>query len=210
MACPSFLKKHGIMATYIFVIFITDILFYATWHDWHGGWSFGPRLIVPAMIIAHVFLIEFVSTLYSSKTRKTIVSFLFIASFFIMLPGCLVCYQQVYYFHKDHWSIRNAHPVIAIQILVHKLSGKPEIYNCQSFDCDCSNGVYQSVWGNLTKDNSINFSSFEKYQGIATWWSGLYESFGMQWALFMPFPMLFASGLFFMRARQKMFLVYKR
>ena len=97
----------------VLLMFLGNLLFYSKWHDWHGGWCWGPRLILPSIILIHIFLPEFISKLNKGCLKKTLFVSLLSASIIINLTGALVWYQQIYYFHTDHRTVTGSHLIIA-------------------------------------------------------------------------------------------------
>jgi hypothetical protein len=194
LSAKRFAKRHPLVAGYALAIVVCDILFYSSWHDWHGGWCWGPRLIVPAVIIGHVFCIEFIDGIGKSVFKRTALVLLVFVSLWINMLGALVWYQQLYYFHKNFTSIQYSHPVIAQKLLAHKLQGKPEVYSCEYFGADCAGPGYHIYWNDIIKGNSIDFMSFEKFRGLATMWTGVAVNFGWNWVLIVP-VVLFAFSL---------------
>ena len=61
----------------------------ATWFAWHGGWSWGPRLLLPAVLLAVAVIGPWMTTV--RRTRVAIV--LFTAGFLISLPALVVSTQ---------------------------------------------------------------------------------------------------------------------
>jgi hypothetical protein len=195
----SFLKSHKIVCIYISLIFFSYIFLFSQWWDWSGGWCFGPRLIIPAVILCNIFIVDFISKFNKNIIKKIFFVILLIFSFYINLLGTLVWYQQIYYFNKDFFSISNSHPIIATKIFFHKLLAKPEIYDCNDYNINCSQSPYTSVWKDITKNNKLDFSSFEKFNGFAIMWIGLYKYFGWKWPIFIPFIFFFVSIFLFFK-----------
>lgn len=189
------LTKQTMVAVYALVFFIADILFYALWHDWHGGWCFGPRLIVPVLIVAHVFLPEAVKNIHISIVNKLLFAIILVCALAINCLGSLVCYQEMYYFHTDYTSVSQSHPVIEARLLAHKLAGKPEYYSLADMNVSRMQTVYRNTWPTLIKGNAIDLTSFKTFRGLATMWCGLSENFGWTWALFVP-VFLFGATMF--------------
>jgi|GEM_PF-2140205 hypothetical protein len=193
---PRFLKAHGTIAVFVAVILVTDVLFYARWHDWSGGWAWGPRLVVPAMIAGHVSLVEFVGGLAARPWKRAALAGFTAASLWICLLGSLVWYQQIYYFHKGYVTVAHSHVAIAARLFDHKLLGKPEVYDCADFCVDCTAPSYHVYWDDIVKGNTVDFTGFETYRGFSTMWTGLAETFGMEWAAAVPFLLLAGAGFF--------------
>lgn len=183
----------------IMIIFLTNLLFYSCWHDWHGGWSWGPRLIIPFVILMHMYIPHFITLVYSVKTWKlhsafmSIFLLIILSAGFINLLGALTWYQQIYFFHKDYTSLPTSHPVIAYTLFKHKVVNYSEIYTCTDFNRDCSRPPYTTVWNRICHNNEINFGSFETFQGFSTFWGLLRARFGSELYLIFPILLLLTS-----------------
>jgi 4-amino-4-deoxy-L-arabinose transferase-like glycosyltransferase len=44
---PRFRRDHPVVGDFLALAWIVALGFYGTWWAWHGGWSWGPRLLVP-------------------------------------------------------------------------------------------------------------------------------------------------------------------
>jgi hypothetical protein len=186
-------RSHRTVAVFVATIVLTDLLFYARWHDWSGGWGWGPRLVVPAMIVGHVPLIVFVHNLGARLTKRAVLAAVLLVAFWINLLGALVWYQEIYYFHKDYTTVSHSHIAIASQIFCHKLMGRPEVYNCADFCVDCTTPSYHRYWNNLAKGNTVDLNGFATYRGFATMWTGIAVNFGMKWVVAIPLLLLGAA-----------------
>jgi hypothetical protein len=179
----------------ILILFLSNLLFYSCWHDWHGGWSWGPRLIIPVVILMHMYIPYFFTMVSSVKSQfyrnviRSAFSLLIITGCVINLLGSLVWYQQIYFFHKDYTSIPVSHPVIAYKLFKHKLENYSEKYTCSEFNRNCDHPPYATVWNSISHDDVIDFGSFETYQGFSTFWGLLRARSGSD--LYLIFPILF-------------------
>jgi hypothetical protein len=186
----------------IVILFISNLLFYSTWHDWHGGWSWGPRLITPVIILMHVYLPFFIRTLTLKNNtafnaiKISTFSILIVIALSINLLGALIWYQQIYYFHRDYSSLEYSHPVIAFKLFTHKLENQPETYTCSTFNRNCNQPPYSTVWKSITTNETIDFDSFETFQGYSTFWGYLRSRTTSDWFLLFPFLFLSFSLLF--------------
>jgi hypothetical protein len=168
----------------VVLLFICNFLFFLFWHDWHGGWSWGPRLLVPVLVLMHLFIPYSVQSILSSFTKHKNRPFyrILLPVFFLLcyVPsviinnlGALVWYQQVYYFHKDYTSTENAHPLIAWKLFKNKLDNKSEMYTCSDFKRDCTKPPYTEIWNNVVHEKQIDFTLFETFCGFSTFWGAL-------------------------------------
>ncbi|HEX2956237.1 MAG TPA: hypothetical protein VHO70_05380, partial [Chitinispirillaceae bacterium] len=179
----------------ILLLFISNLLFYSSWHDWHGGWSWGPRLIIPVIILMHLYIPFFIKmichikNLFSRIVIRTIFLFLIISACSINILGALTWYQQIYFFHKDYTSVPVSHPVIAYKLFKHKIVNYVEKYSCSEFNRDCSHSPYTTIWNHIVHDEMIDFGSFETFHGFSTFWGYFRARSGSN--LYLLYPILF-------------------
>jgi hypothetical protein len=198
-ALPRFHKKHPVPSTVMLCMTVLNILFYAKWQAWHGDWSWGPRLIVPSIILFHIALPEFIAACRKSVPYRYVMATLLCAGIGINMLGSLVWYQQVYPFHHSHVSVRYSHPVIAAKLLLNKLRDRPETYACRDFGLDCTTNDYKRLFGVTVRNDSLDFSDFEKFQGVATLWDGVRRNFHVPFLWIIPMVLLAGSFAGFLR-----------
>jgi hypothetical protein len=46
---PFFVRRWPAAGTSALVLVVGNVLLYAKWHAWHGGWGWGPRLLLPVL-----------------------------------------------------------------------------------------------------------------------------------------------------------------
>ena len=188
MALPRFYKKYPGLSLVIIGMALSNFFFYAKWHDWPGGWAWGPRLIVPSIILIHLVFPEFITSLLKrSRAYRYLLAMLFLGGLVINLLGALVWYQQIYHFHHNYASIAYSHPVIAAKLLLNKISNRPETYACKDFGIDCSANDYERIFSVTVRGDSLDFSKFEKFQGLATMWDGIRRNFRAPFVMIVPF-----------------------
>jgi hypothetical protein len=73
-------------ANLLVALFAATFVLAATWHSWMGGWSWGPRLVIPGVAVLLVALGPWIG---EHATRMRIAAALFALGFFISLPGVL-------------------------------------------------------------------------------------------------------------------------
>jgi hypothetical protein len=187
-----FYSKQRRMALCIAGICAVSILIFARWCDWKGGWAWGPRLIVPAILVFHIVMIEFLDR---KKLGKTLIPFAAVAciSFGIQILGSMVSYQQVHLFQADPFSLKNSQIEVAARLFLHKARGKPERYPCEMFHLDCGAIPYKGE-GRLVDGSEISFEEKETFRGFATMWSGLRQNFGWRFCELIPLVLLILSG----------------
>ena len=168
------------------------LLLFAQWVDWKGGWAWGPRLIVPAIILIHIVLIEFVDR--EKITRMALIPFvaLILLSTGIQFLGSLVSYQQIHYFSLDPFALKNSQIEVAAKLFIHKAKGRNEQYPCEMFHLDCGQIPYERD-GKLFGGKVLSFEDKETFQGFATMWSGLSHNFGWRICEYVPVFLLIIS-----------------
>jgi hypothetical protein len=67
-------------------LFAATFVLAATWHSWQGGWSWGPRLVIPGVAVVLVLLAPWIA---DNTTRMRIATALFAVGFVVSLPAVL-------------------------------------------------------------------------------------------------------------------------
>ena len=57
-AFPAFYRNHRLDALLCLSTLFFNVLFFTKFSDWHGGWSYGPRLLVPVLAFAFLPLAD--------------------------------------------------------------------------------------------------------------------------------------------------------
>ncbi len=187
-----FYKRQPRIAICIFAVSALYLAFFARWFDWKGGWAWGPRLIVPAMITAHIVLIEFLDR--DKMNRKTLVFFALVAALStgVQFLGSMVSYQQIHYFHSDPFSLKNSQIEVAARLFIHKAQGKKEQYPREMFQLDRDSVPYERD-GKIFGGKVLSFDDKETFQGFATMWSGLSRNFGWRVCAYVPVLLVLIS-----------------
>jgi hypothetical protein len=75
-------------ATVVFVLGLFAVTWglAATWHSWQGGWSWGPRLVIPGVVIVLALVGPWIG---GRATRLRLAALLFAAGFVLSLPAVL-------------------------------------------------------------------------------------------------------------------------
>ncbi|HTN23258.1 MAG TPA: hypothetical protein VL120_04690 [Solirubrobacteraceae bacterium] len=79
---------RGRRAVALFVLAVCAVTWglAATWWSWQGGWSWGPRLVIPAVVLALALVAPWIG---SSGARMRAAALLFAVGFLISLPAVL-------------------------------------------------------------------------------------------------------------------------
>jgi hypothetical protein len=192
LGIKSFFVKHRLMAVIILSLAIVDVVFYARWHDWPGGWAWGPRLIVPVIIIMHLFCIDFFARMKAKVWAKTVFAILFVMAAAVQFLGSMVSYQQIQYFYSDPFSMHNSQLEVAAKLFAHKVQGREEVYTCEELNFDCREKPYERD-GRMFGGSAYDFRDRGTFLGFATLWSGLHYNFGWKYIEYFPLLLLFFS-----------------
>jgi hypothetical protein len=116
---------------------VSNLMLAGAWHSWVGGWSWGPRLLVPAIPL---WLLPAAFWLDHRRTRAwfAVATLVTLASIGVQVPGVLVWDQQIHHirqnmltpqeqawFPSDYWA--------AYVLLWHKLTATNEVYHVPEF-----------------------------------------------------------------------------
>jgi hypothetical protein len=70
----------------VLALFAVAWVLAATWHSWQGGWSWGPRLVIPGVVVALALTAPWIGT---HAARLKLAALLFAAGFVVSLPAVL-------------------------------------------------------------------------------------------------------------------------
>jgi hypothetical protein len=70
----------------VLAVFAATWVLAATWHSWQGGWSWGPRLVIPGVVLALALVGPWLGR---DRARLRIAAALFAAGFVLSLPAVL-------------------------------------------------------------------------------------------------------------------------
>jgi hypothetical protein len=192
LGVKSFAGKRRLMAVIILALAIADVIFYAKWHDWPGGWAWGPRLIVPIIIILHIFCIEFFIYMKKRVLAKAVFTILFTVALGVQFLGSMVSYQQIHYFYSDPFSLHDSQVEVAAKLFVHKVRGREEVYTCEDFNSICREKPHERD-GRMFDGSTYDFRDRGTFLGFATLWSGLHYNFGWRYVEYFPLVLLLFS-----------------
>ncbi len=128
----GFFERHRAEAALCGALIAENLLWSASWWSWFGGWSWGPRLLVPTIplwLLPGAFLLQKVQ----SRRRLYIFALLTLIAIVLQIPGVLVKDQEIHEI-KDGMltpAEQAAAPsdyVAAYILLRHKLFSHNELY----------------------------------------------------------------------------------
>jgi hypothetical protein len=153
LAWPVFFRNHKELSVLILISFFLILIFHSPWHSWYGGWSWGPRLIVPTLILAHIPLVEYISLMAENRAHKILFYSVLPLAICIQMLGTSINYQEIHEFIPDASKLNAPHISIAGKLFIHKLKGLPEVYEF--------NG------------KTLDFRDRETFQGFGNMWIGM-------------------------------------
>ena len=79
-------RRARLTAALLLALFAVTFVLAATWHSWQGGWSWGPRLVIPGVALVLVALGPWIGT---SGARMRLAGALFAVGFVLSFPAVL-------------------------------------------------------------------------------------------------------------------------
>lgn len=89
LAPPAFAalwRRARLTALLLLALFAVTFVLAATWHSWQGGWSWGPRLVIPGVALVLVALAPWIGT---RRRRMTLAGALFAVGFVVSFSAVL-------------------------------------------------------------------------------------------------------------------------
>ena len=167
----------------------------ALWHDWHAGWSWGPRFLAPFLpfwLLPAAFWLQESKGKFRSYIGVTVVCLSVVSQ----VPSVLVRDQQLLHIeknmlsHEDRQAVYSMYPM-AWAILVHKLSHTSEEY------------TVEQLGGNNSR--TVDLNEFETSHGFNIWTEHLARKLNQPAVRAVPMiGLLFLIGVFaFHRYRRR-------
>jgi hypothetical protein len=137
-------------------LIITNLLITSMWHGWGGGWSWGPRFLVP---LVPLWLLPLFLSLNKKGWRRVIIAAIIGLSFSIQLLSVL---QKDHEYHHIRYNLAGKEAgnmpgdiVGSFVILKHKMVNRNNAYNLKEFG--------------VSSNRIIDTYSFETYRGLNLW-----------------------------------------
>ncbi|MEA2185664.1 MAG: hypothetical protein QOK16_675 [Solirubrobacteraceae bacterium] len=77
-------RRQRAVVVLVLALFAATFALAATWHSWQGGWSWGPRLVIPGVAVVLVLLAPWIA---QNKARMRIAAALFAVGFVVSLAA---------------------------------------------------------------------------------------------------------------------------
>jgi hypothetical protein len=129
----DFFRRHRAEAVLCVALIVANLIWSASWWSWFGGWSWGPRLLVPTIplwLLPSSFLLQRVQ----SRRRLGIFALATSIAIILQIPGVLVKDQEIHVIKEGLLTRaeQTAAPsdyVAAYLLLEHKLILHNELYD---------------------------------------------------------------------------------
>jgi hypothetical protein len=101
---PSFHRKYPVLSTILIATALTRLIFIASRTDWHGGFSIGPRYMVPLIPFLMLPIGEYIKEMTGERNFQTFVTFAFF-SFLCIAQQLFFSIGEIFsYFHFNVWK----------------------------------------------------------------------------------------------------------
>ncbi len=173
----NFFKLHFNLALMILLIISVNLVTTAAWWSWYGGWSWGPRLLIPVMALWCV-PIAFWLNGKLTNIKKHVLIVVTILGFVFQIPGILVKDQEIHHikeiiFNKEEEKFAPSDYLTTCILFYHKVRFNNEIYSGEQF-------------GIKTK-GSFNLENYETYIGFNIWTEQMARFFHLPNIRYLPF-----------------------
>jgi hypothetical protein len=140
-------------------LILVNLFISAAWWSWMGGWSWGPRLLVP-LIPLWLLPAAFWLDCQQSKVLFRVFAVLLFISIIGQIPGVLVKDQEIHQIKESSLTAEQKRDapsdyVMAIILLRHKLVEHNEVYPVSEF--------------HLPGDSEVNMTGFRTFIGLNIW-----------------------------------------
>jgi hypothetical protein len=155
----TFFQQHRSEAVLSLVLVVANLVWAASWHSWEGGWSWGPRLLVPTIplwLLPSAFLLQ--------ETRSRLLQRIFALVIFIsiisQIPGVLVKDQEIHLLKailptRAEQAAAPSDYVSAYILLRHKLVLDNEVYSLSEL--------------NIPGTGQLDLTRYRTFHGLNLW-----------------------------------------
>jgi hypothetical protein len=172
----AFFRRYPREAALCGALALGNLLLAASWHSWVGGWSWGPRLLVPAIPL---WLLPAGLAFGGSPSARAWASVagLVLVSVVVQVPGVLVKDQQIHHIGQNMLTEpeRAAFPAnwpAAWIMLKHKLTRPDEVYSVDEFG--------------LPSDRHLDLTRYRTFNGLNLWTEHISRQFNMPSIRWLP------------------------
>jgi hypothetical protein len=159
MGWKGFFERRRAEATLCLVLIVENLIWSASWWSWYGGWSWGPRLLVPTIplwLLPAAFLLQKAQ----SRRRLYIFALVTLVAIILQIPGVLVKDQEIHQIKQGMLTPaeQTAAPsdyVAAYTLLKHKLVSHDELYTLSEL----------GIPGN----KNLDLKGYRTFRGLDVW-----------------------------------------
>jgi hypothetical protein len=156
---PSFFRRYPREAALCGGLVLGNLLLAGAWHSWVGGWSWGPRLLVPAIPLWLLPAGFAFGGSPSGRIRASVAALVLISAT-VQIPGVLVKDQEISHI-RHNMLTASERPAFSADwsaawiLLRHKLTSTGEVYSVAELG--------------LPGDRHLDLSMYRTFLGINVW-----------------------------------------
>jgi hypothetical protein len=155
----DFLKRHRAEALLCLALIVENFLWSASWWSWYGGWSWGPRLLVPTIPL-WLLPAAFFFQKAQSRRRLHVLALVTCIAIALQIPGVLIKDQEIHQIKlgvltPSELPSAPSDYVMAYILLRHKLVSHNELYPLSEF----------GIPGN----REIDLNGYRTFRGLNLW-----------------------------------------
>jgi hypothetical protein len=155
----EFAKRYRPEALLCGGLVVGNLILAGAWHSWIGGWSWGPRLLVPAIPL-WLLPAAFSIPRRQSRALLGIVALLTLTSFLAQIPGVLVKDQEIHQIKENMLTAQEmrsapSDSVMACILLKHKLAERNEVYRVSEF--------------HIPGNRELDLTGYRTFLGLNVW-----------------------------------------
>jgi hypothetical protein len=172
-------------------IVVVEFLLAATWHSWIGGWSWGPRLLVPTIplwLLPAAFWLDVLAARYRWAAVAALVAVSIVAQF----NGVFVKDQQIHHMRHgmltaEERTAADSDYLVGWRVLLYKLTAD-----------DATSPCTVVVFG-LAGDRPLDIAQHRTFVGLNVWTEHTARRFGKQAIRYLPLAGLAVIGFCLLR-----------
>jgi hypothetical protein len=180
----EFIQINRAEAVLFAALIVGNLILTGAWHSWEGGWSWGPRFLVP-LIPLWLLPAAFWLDRRPSRSKYGIFALLLVISILGQIPGILVKDNEIHVVKAEMLTSqeRPSAPsdyVTAWILFWHKLEGRSEVYRASDFD--------------IPGDRELDLTRHSTFSGLNIWTQQVGSRMKMPALRWLPLAGLFLLG----------------
>lgn len=189
----AFAAKHRPEALLCASLILVNLILTSAWHSWFGGWSWGPRLLVPTIPLWFLPA-AFVGDGWRPRMRQLVLAAAVFASTLLQIPGMLINDNEIHQLKDNMLSpaeqaAASSDSVAAWILVRHKLLERDERFRISEF--------------NIPGERTVDLSGFKWFAGLNLWSEQMAKALNKPALRWFPLlGMLAAAYLLMQLARQ--------